>query len=387
MSATLFEMKENLTTLGAQMNKIDDELQQKAMDPATSAEDLAQLQGTKDTLQKRFDIVNQQYKEMNADQKKRLENEDVTVPDDPKQKAIHAYASLIRHTMRPDDAKAAMEWNKMRESLNDDAASAGASFLPVNVSNQLITEPLATNPLRNDEVVTTIPNLVLPRIAFVTGDDTWDDVNDGDVAKELGLKGDKVTFGRHQTRVRAGISDTILYGSDTALVEYVNNALRSGLALKERNSAFSTSPKTGAEHMSFYDTTVVKIKSVAGTDLYEAITDALADLDDAFQDNAKIYMTRKDYNSIIKTLANGSATLFNAQPEQVLGKPVVFTSAATTPVVGDFQYAQTNYDVADALYEQYKDHDKDINYFQVEAWFDHQIKLASAFRLATVASK
>ncbi|OWW64267.1 ATPase, partial [Enterococcus hirae 57-09-G6] len=90
---------------------------------------------------------------------------------------------------------------------------------------------------------------------------------------------------------------------------------------------------------------------------------------------------------IIRTLANGSATLYNAQPEQVLGKPVIFTDAATTPVVGDFSYAHLNYDIADVLYEQYKDYDKGINYFMVTAWFDHQIKLASAFRLATIKKR
>ncbi len=33
-------------------------------------------------------------------------------------------------------------------------------------------------------------------------------------------------------------------------------------------------------------------------------------------------MRYADYLDIIEMLANGSATLYNAQPEQVLGKPV-----------------------------------------------------------------
>lgn len=95
-------------------------------------------------------------------------------------------------------------------------------------------------------------------------------------------------------------------------------------------------------------------------------------------------MTYKDYLSIIKTLANGSSTLYGAQPSAVLGKPVVFTDAAATPVIGDFSYSQYNYDLG-ALYEQDKDVKTGIEYFVVTAWMDHQIKLSSAFRLAKVS--
>ncbi|MFR0770945.1 MAG: phage major capsid protein [Limosilactobacillus pontis] len=128
------------------------------------------------------------------------------------------------------------------------------------------------------------------------------------------------------------------------------------------------------------------MKKVSGSDLFHAIRKALADLDDAFQDNAKVLMTRSDYYDMLDSLANNSATLYQAQPESILGAPVVFTSAATTPIVGDFSFAQLNYEISSSLYEQYKDYQKGMNYFQLTAWFDHQIKLASAFRLATVAS-
>lgn len=150
--------------------------------------------------------------------------------------------------------------------------------------------------------------------------------------------------------------------------------------------ALGTSNPAGLEHMSFYDTTTVKIKKVSGKDLFHAIRKALADLDDAFQDNAQVLMTRNDYYEMLDSLANNSATLYQAQPESILGAPVVFTSAATTPVVGDFSFAQLNYEISSSLYEQYKDYQKGMNYFQLTAWFDHQIKLASAFRLATVDS-
>lgn len=96
-------------------------------------------------------------------------------------------------------------------------------------------------------------------------------------------------------------------------------------------------------------------------------------------------MSYKDYLKIIKTLANGSTTLYAAQPSQVLGKPVVFTDAAVKPIVGDFSYSQYNYDI-NALYEQDKDVKTGINYFVVTAWMDHRIKLSNAFRIAEVAT-
>ncbi|MEV3587689.1 phage major capsid protein, partial [Paenibacillus larvae] len=117
--------------------------------------------------------------------------------------------------------------------------------------------------------------------------------------------------------------------------------------------------------------------------MFDAITDAIADLHEDYRENAKIVMRYQDYKNIIKILANGSATLYTAQPEQVLGKPVVFCDSAESPVIGDFAYSHFNYDL-NALYDREKDVKTGIEQFVVTAWFDHQIKLKSAFRIAKV---
>jgi len=80
-------------------------------------------------------------------------------------------------------------------------------------------------------------------------------------------------------------------------------------------------------------------------------------------------------------LANGSATLYSAQPEQVLGKPVVFCDAAVKPIVGDFRYSHFNYDPT-VLYDRDKDVKTGVELFVLTAWLDHKIKLKSAFRIA-----
>nr|DAR19483.1 MAG TPA: major capsid protein [Caudoviricetes sp.] len=385
----LYTMKTNALNIGQSLKAANDKLAEIAVDPASTPDDIKAQQTKVNSLQERYDTTNNLVKKLEAEQKANLTKVKVQestkkLSDDPKERMVQMEAAWIRKTVRPDNASFQEKWNDIKQEMKDDQASNGGKLLPVNVSNQLVSEPFATNPLRHMETVSTITNLILPRIAFDIADDSF--INDGDIAKEMDLKGDQITFERHMLKVRAGISDTVLLGTDTGLVEYVNNALASALQLKERNMALGTSNPAGLEHMSFYDTTTVKIKKVSGKDLFHAIRKALADLDDAFQDNAQVLMTRNDYYEMLDSLANNSATLYQAQPESILGAPVVFTSAATTPVVGDFSFAQLNYEISSSLYEQYKDYQKGMNYFQLTAWFDHQIKLASAFRLATVDS-
>lgn len=387
----LYDMKTNAFNIGQSLKSANEKLAEMTVSPDSSTEDIKAQQEKVNALQLRANTINEQVEKAENEQKANLVNAKhqeakKALPTDPKERMIKMEAAWIRKTVRPDNASFQEKWNDIKEEMKDDTTTNGGKLLPINVSNQLVSEPFATNPLRQMETVSTITNLILPRIAFDIADDSF--VNDGDVAKEMGLKGDQITFERHMVKVRAGISDTVLMGTDTGLVEYVNNALSSALQLKERNMELGTSNPTELAHMSFYDETTVKIKKVSGKDLFHAIRKALADLDDAFQDNAKILMTRSDYYDMLDSLANNSSTLYQAQPESILGAPVVFTSAATTPIVGDFSYAQLNYEISGALYEQYKDYQRGMNYFQLTAWFDHQIKLASAFRLATVdASK
>lgn len=383
----LYAMKTTKFNLGQSLQSANEKLAEMAGKPDATTEDIQAQQKKVDGLQLRFKTISEQVERAENEQKAHLTSvkDKAAKASDPKKRMIQMEAAWIRKTVRPDNADFQEKWNAIKQEMKDDTASNGGKLLPINVSDQLVSEPFASNPLRQMETVSTITNLILPRIAFDIADDSF--VNDGDIAKEMGLKGDQITFERHMVKVRAGISDTVLMGTDTGLVQYVNNALGSALQLKERNMELGTSNPVGLEHMSFYDTTTVKIKKVSGSDLFHAIRKALADLDDAFQDNAKVLMTRSDYYDMLDSLANGSATLYQAQPESILGAPVVFTSAATTPIVGDFSFAQLNYEISSSLYEQYKDYQKGMNYFQLTAWFDHQIKLASAFRLATVASK
>lgn len=386
MTMTLFEVKQALATVGEQLQKNETEITQKAIDPNIAMEELQQLEVTKQSLQKRFDILKNQHDQLEQEQKANLSKGQVSQSDDPQQKIIDAKASLIRSTMKKDSvSKEASEILEQQyggnifQTLIDDAATGGKNFIPKNTGTEVISEPVVTNKLRGLSAMTNIPNLELPKVAFSLDDDDF--IEDGETAKELKAKGSTVAFGRNKFKVFTDLSETVVNGTNTNLVTTVESNLQSGVAMKEKKVAFATTPKSGEEHMSFYDKTEVKIKEVTGATLFEAIVNAAGDLEDNFAENAVVVMRRADYLSMIKELANGAESLFGKKPEEVLGYPTIFVDKAVTPVVGDFSFSHYNYDIG-ALYEQDKNIKTGMHSFVVTAWFDHQIKLASAFRLA-----
>lgn len=373
----LFEMRQNLYDIGQKVQEVDNKITKAATSPKEDAADsIKELQKVREDYQSRYDALKQQVTIAENKQKEAMKPVQDEAQRSPQEKADHAFAQLVRKTMAHEAVG-----KDIYQALGDNDATGGNKFLPKTVSTNIITAPEEHNPLRDLSTVTQIPNLEIPRLSFTLDDDSF--IEDGDTAKEIEAKGDTVQFTRNKFKVSVALSETVLLGSDVQLTSYVNKELSNGVTVKERSVAFKTAPtKENEKHMSFYDDSV-GIKKISGSDLYEAITGAVADLHESYRENATIVMSYKDYLSIIKTLSNGSSTLYGAQPEAVLGKPVVFTDAAVKPIVGDFSYSQYNYDI-NTLYDQDKDVHKGINYFVVTAWMDHQIKLASAFRIAEV---
>lgn len=373
MTVTLYEKKQNLGTLGAQLKKVNEEIAMKAGDPTVADKDLMQLQEQSESLENRYNMLKEQVEREEKEQRAKF-TKTKTPTMTVEEKLIHAKAEFYRGQKLSSDYKQVLG--------DDDSTTNGSKLLPVTIANDIIAEPTQSNPLREDELVTAVTNLERPRIDVTIDDDSF--VNDQEVAKEIKLKGDTVKFGRNKTKLKVAISEAILNGTDTNLVEHVNAQLQSGLARKEKVVAFAESPKSGEEEMSFYSTQN-NIKKVSGDTMFDAITQAAGDIADDFQSDIKVYMTRQDYMKMIKELSNGSVSLFGKAPEEVLGYPVRFTELAKKPVVGNFKYAQLNYEISSALYEQWKDYDKGVNNFQLTAWFDHKILLASAFRIAEVS--
>ncbi|WP_078428771.1 phage major capsid protein [Alkalihalobacterium alkalinitrilicum] len=376
---TLFELKQNMATVGQQLQKTEENLATKAIDPNASMEDIQALQKSRDDLKMRFDVIKEQHDNLEAEQKAKFAQQQAfqqkNNPEDPTQQKVQAKAELIRAVMNKQPVS-----TEIYQALGDEGETGGGKFLPKTVSTDIIVEPYVKNQLRGLSTFTQITNLEIPKLNFALDDDDF--IADKETAKELNVTGDIVSFGRHKFKVFAGISETVLNGTHTNLVSHVERSLQSGVAAKEKKVAFATTPKAGEEHMSFYSTQNA-VKRVEGENLYKAIKNAIADLHEDYRENAKIVMTYQDYSDIIETLANGNATLYTAQPEQILGKPVIFSDSAVNPVVGDFNYSHYNYDL-NVLYDRDKDVKTGIEQFVITAWMDHQIKLKSAFRIAEV---
>lgn len=380
--STLYELKQSLGMIGQQLKEKNNELSQKASDPNVNMDDVKQLKDEKSGLQQRYDIVEAQVKEVEQKETDKAKKDNQknaayqALSEDDKK--VKAKAEFYRHALLPNDfEKPSQEAQRLLHALPTGNDTGGDKFLPMTLSNELVSEPFARNQLREKARLTNIKGLEIPRISYTLDDDEF--ITDEETAKEMELKGDTVKFSPHKFKVFAAVSDTVIHGSDVELVNWVENALRSGLADKERKDAFALKPKNSIEHMSFYNTGV---KEVSGEDIYEAIVNAIADLHEDYRDNATIYMRYIDYIKIVKILSNGTTNFFDTPAEKVFGKPVVFTDSAVNPVVGDFNYFGINYD--NTTFDTDKDVKKGEYLFVLTAWYDQQRTLDSAFRIAKV---
>ena len=357
------------------VNKVDEAY----ADVTSTLEQRAALEATVKDLKNRVEKYENDLKELDDEAAKNFELENsIRNARNSGDEKIEAKAELIRATMKKEKVS-----QRVLNSLGEGSGNGnGENLLPTTLMTELVTEPFAVNPLRGISTMTNITNLEIPKLAFTLDDDDFLTSN-SQTAKEMKLSASKIKFERKDFRVYADITDAVLRGSNVNLVGYVENALRSGMAKKEKKLAFAVG--TSNPETSFYNKTNSNydITAITKESKYLAIKAALADLEDDYADKAKIVMRRADYFDIIEALANGNATLYQAQPESVLGAPVIFCDLATIPVVGDFSYSHFNYDL-DATYESDKNIRTGITSFVLTGYLDHKIKMKSAFRLALV---
>ena len=357
------------------VNKVDEAY----ADVTSTLEQRAALEATVKDLKNRVEKYENDLKELDDEAAKNFELENsIRNARNSGDEKIEAKAELIRATMKKEKVS-----QRVLNSLGEGSGNGnGENLLPTTLMTELVTEPFAVNPLRGISTMTNITNLEIPKLAFTLDDDNFLTSN-SETAKEMKLSASKIKFERKDFRVYADITDAVLRGSNVNLVGYVENALRSGMAKKEKKLAFAVG--TSNPETSFYNKTNSNydITAITKESKYLAIKAALADLEDDYADKAKIVMRRSDYFDIIEALANGNASLYQAQPEAVLGAPVIFCDLATIPVVGDFSYSHFNYDL-DATYESDKNIRTGITSFVLTGYLDHKIKMKSAFRLALV---
>lgn len=286
----------------------------------------------------------------------------------------------------------------------------GDKLLPANMSNDLLYEPMAKNQFRELSRFTAIMNLELPKISFDVTNGVAGGINnagkgvpaflasDSETAKEIKSTAALIKFERNKFKVFCAIPETVYRGTDVNLMEVVNAALQSGFAKKEKAMVLekvvaAASTNNADAPVSFYteigsaaygnEANQKAIKEVEGETLYDAIINAICDLEEDYAQNATIVMRKVDYFKMIKELVNQNATLFGAKPEEVLGIPVKFIDACETPILGDFRYSHYNYDLS-MEYDSDKEILTGVRRFVVTAYVDHRITMKSAFRLIKV---
>lgn len=380
---SIYALRENVMALHGEVENLSAWMAENASNPSTSMEEIRKTQAKLAEVTERHKIAAEQLQRAEDGQRAQLAAQERQNPTDPKAADIKLKAAFLRAAVTGEKGKARSIAAKLGALPTGDAdLGGGENFLPTNMTRELIAEPLDDNPIRQIAPVSNITGLVMPRVAYTVDNDDF--VTDEEVAKELKLGGSSVTFKRFKSKVKAKISDTVLYGSDADLIGYTQNALASGLATKEKKCLFSQNLPADEAHMSFYSAANA-IKVVEGASMYEAIVAAMGDLNDAFAENATVVMRRDQYLAMIKDLANGSATLFGAPPKDVLGTRVVFCDKAVRPIVGDFRYLRINYDIT-PKYDSDKDVDSGDSIFVLTAWIDIQFLLKSAFRIVAVSA-
>ena len=355
-------------------------------DSKSTIEDRREAENVVRDLKERAAKYENDIREMDEEANRQLQNKKNTQGMSEKDKIVASKANVIRGMIKKesvaDDLKAlGGSYFLNALSTHPSTGQGGAAILPKTTASEAIVEPKKVNKLRDYIRISHESNLEIPKLTFSIADDAF--IEDEATAKELKVNGSTVTFGRFKSKVFCDVSETMLLGSDINLVSEVEAGLDSAIQTKEKKQLFGTTLSTTEDHMSFYQKSGgnYTIPAVTGETKYLAIKKAIADLGEDYRENAHIIMTYADYLDIIEALANGNSTLFMAQPEQILGKPVIFVDAATIPIVGDLQFVQINYHP-----ETISDSDKNVktgmNTFALTAWYDIAFRLRSAFRLA-----
>lgn len=386
MALTLYALMEQLSEMDRQIEAERTAALELARTPGSDMAAVRTAQQRVSDLEERRKILDAERARMEAASKARMErqNGNGTGADMSFEEAAGMYFSNV---MTGGDVRAMPQMAYEQLGVIPEGSAdqgKGSALVPKHLSNRLLLAPKIKNPLRDRMTVTAIPGLEVPKLDFSIEDDDFL-AKDGESAKELAAAGDTIAFGRHKVHLIAKVSETVLRSTPLDVEGAITSALDSALAAKELKVMFAAEPKTGEEHMSFYQKVDGKyaIATVEGSDVLSGAIAAFGALEDAYQAGACCVMRRQDYYAEIRKLAN-SESLFGKKPEDVLGYPVVFCEKATIPVVGDLSYLQENFDAAPWL-DSGKDVHKGLRLMTETCLMDIKRLMNAAFRLVIVS--
>lgn len=383
---TLFQLKEQLSTVGAEIKAVSAWIGENAAKPEVPMADIQAKIARREEMQARFNAIKTEHDNLENEEKEKIKELAANagnMANDVKLCKAQAKGDFYRAVLTGGDVNKVVKAAYSHLGAipqGDSSLGGGENLLPVNISNELIVEPAQENPMRSVIRMSNITGLEEPRLLFDIDGSSYDDITDKQTAKEIKQSSDTVTYGRKKVKVSARISDTVIHGSSLAISSEVDNALRSGLAVNEMKRMFAESPDSNYEHMSFYGSSGIKTIE-KNTNLQDAIAAALADLPMAYRRSAKIVMSGIDWYGMWGKNLNNSGMFYEDRPLTLFGKEVVLCDDALYPVVGDFNYMRLNYDIG-TTYDTDKDIKAGIYMFVLTAWYDIQFRLKSAFRIA-----
>lgn len=262
-------------------------------------------------------------------------------------------------------------------------ANPGNGLLPVNVSDELISDIYDDGGFLSAITVTSIPGLRLPK-TVTTATETDAALEDGTAATEHKMDDGVILFGRYPGRDCICVPTAVLNGTNTQLDAYLTGKLTEIHRERQYRHMFATAATGNYAHMSVYNAEV-GVKTVQGATLYEGICNALAALPVAARRVAKVALTPAAYYGMVRDLANGAQALFGTPNASVLGFEVVLCDNAVKPVVGDLKTIHVNYDAALEVKS-----DEDIKHGVTDVVIsgdcDIQIEDANRLRIVEVAA-
>ena len=365
---TVYEIKREMQNYNEQLQKLYSENVELAL--ANDSEGITRNKKDIDTITTSLEVLKAELE--------RREKESIKIPvkeDNPIENKGVMYRSLIKGEPVPEEIRRSLFGTS---SIPD---TGGSNFIPTNLGEELIFEKFKNNPIRDIATTTNIVGLELPRVSCAI--DNMDFVKDGETAKEISLKGEKVKFGSFNFRLTTEVADSLLEGTNTNLVKYIEKALKEGLAKKEKYSIFKTTTPI-EKHMNIYSDTN-NVKKIQGETLFKGIKKALSDLSDEYYHNATIVMRKNEYFDMMEELSNNNTNFYDKQSQSILGINVVFCEEAEKPIVGDFSYLHINYDMNLKL-EPERQPREGRNFFVLSGSFDIQYVLTSPFRIVEVTS-
>ncbi|GHV17804.1 hypothetical protein FACS189425_04860 [Clostridia bacterium] len=137
---TLYELKEKMATLSAQIAADAEYIAEKGADPTTLIEDIDKKAAHRDELVKRRTLLKNHHDEIEAAQREQMEKQQKTAHDDDPKKAKKA--------LRGDFYKAAFGRGDLKKAYSGLGAipsgsadlGYGENFLPTNMSNRMFAD-------------------------------------------------------------------------------------------------------------------------------------------------------------------------------------------------------------------------------------------------------